>query len=403
MVDYSNKFIKKTIAPRYLKEDQRLLAKSSKPAKNQSPVGSGNRPLEEERLQKFLARAGVASRRHAEQMILDGRVNVNGIKILTMGTKVGPKDRIEIDGKPILQHEEFHYYLLHKPTGVITSTSDPSGRKTVLDLLQGLPVRVYPVGRLDSDTSGLLLLTNDGELAHRLMHPSFGVAKTYRIWLKGPVDSKTMAILRQGVLLEDGKTAPAEVHKAKISTGSDLEVLEITIHEGKNRQIRRMCDTVGFPLYKLERIRFGPLTDPNLKNGQYRHLSLSEIQDLHSQVGLVQSTKADQNSEVRSQRPVRSARIEVRSSKVNAKSQDGTSLKVGLTTKPPVLNPRTVVQDKNRGNSRFDVKSEARSQKPEVGSQLRAQKSEAGGQIRGARFEARAPKVYVKGKLKLRS
>ncbi|MHB8124148.1 MAG: pseudouridine synthase [Desulfitobacteriaceae bacterium] len=285
VVDYPNKFIKKTIAPKYLKEDQRL-SKRFKSSKNQSSVVSEDRLRVEERLQKFLARAGVASRRHAEQMILDGRVYVNGIKIETMGTKVGPGDRIEIDGKPILQHEVFHYYLLNKPTGVITSTSDPSGRKTVLDILQSLPVRVYPVGRLDYDTSGLLLLTNNGELAHRLMHPSFGVTKTYRIWLKGPVDSKTMTILRQGVLLEDGKTAPAEVHKAKISTGSDLEVLEITIHEGRNRQIRRMCNAVGFPLYKLERIRFGPLKDSKLKYGQFRTLSQSEIHDLHSQVGL---------------------------------------------------------------------------------------------------------------------
>ena len=315
-------------------------------------------------------------------MILDGRVIVNGIKILTMGTKVGPKDRIEIDGKSILQHEAFHYYLLHKPTGVITSTSDPSGRKTVLDLLKGLPVRVYPVGRLDSDTSGLLLLTNDGELAHRLMHPSFGVAKTYRAWVKGPVDSKTMGILRQGVLLEDGETAPAEVHKANISTGSDLEVLDITIHEGRNRQVRRMCETVGFPLYKLERIRFGPLADPKLKYGQYRALSLSEIQDLQSQVGLTRSTmreaqgaKQDQGSAVRGQRSERSARREARGSKTDqrmdakyeARGSKITSLKPtfkpnhealspkgDLTKKAPNQKSRIGIQDKKRGNSIVD-------------------------------------------------
>ncbi len=396
MVDYSNRFTKKTIAPRYLKEDQRILSKSSKQNKNQSALVSGHRPLAEERLQKFLARAGVASRRHAEQMILEGRVNVNGIKILTMGTKVGPKDRIEIDGKPILQHEAFHYYLLHKPTGVITSTSDPSGRKTVLDLLQGLPVRVYPVGRLDSDTSGLLLLTNDGELAHRLMHPSFGVAKTYRIWLKGPVDSKAMAVLRQGVLLEDGKTAPAEVHKAKISTGSDLEVLEITIHEGRNRQIRRMCDTVGFPLYKLERIRFGPLTDTNLKYGQYRALSQTEVQELYSQVGLTPSAMREARSEARGQKPElgsRSGMREERSVKLTQKLiQDRIKSKDGITTKPPVRNPRTAVQDKNRRNSRFDVRGSKQEQRSEVGNQIRSAMREVRGSKTTQKPEARGQK-----------
>jgi ribosomal large subunit pseudouridine synthase B (EC 5.4.99.-) len=238
------------------------------------------------RLQKFLARAGVASRRHAEQMILEGRVSVNGSKVMTLGTKVGPEDRIELDDKPVLQREQFHYYLLNKPPGVITSASDPRGRKTVLDILQGLPVRVYPVGRLDSDTSGLLLLTNDGELAHRLMHPSYGVDKTYRVWLKEPVDSRTIAILRQGVLLEDGITAPAKVHRYENSKGSNPKVLEITIHEGRNRQIRRMCSAVGFPLVKLERIRFGSLMDPGLNPGQFRALSQSEIQDLYHQAGL---------------------------------------------------------------------------------------------------------------------
>jgi 23S rRNA pseudouridine2605 synthase len=246
----------------------------------------GNKEQSYVRLQKFLAGAGVASRRHAEQMILEGRVSVNGSKVVTLGAKVGPGDRIEIDGKTVLQREEFHYYLLNKPPGVITSTDDPRGRKTVLDILPGLPVRVYPVGRLDYDTSGLLLLTNDGELAHRLMHPSYGVDKTYRVWFKEPVDSQTIAILRQGVLLEDGMTAPAQVRRYKDSKGSNPKVLEITIHEGRNRQIRRMCSAVGFPLVKLERICFGPLMDPGLNPGQFRALSQSEIRELYYQAGL---------------------------------------------------------------------------------------------------------------------
>lgn len=238
------------------------------------------------RLQKFLAGAGVASRRHAERMILEGRVSINGSRVVTLGTKVGPEDHVEIDGKPVLRCEAFHYYLLHKPTGVITSAEDPRGRKTVLDILQGIPVRVYPVGRLDFDTSGLLLLTNDGELAHRLMHPSFGVDKTYRVWFKEPVDSAAIAVLRQGVLMEDGITAPAIVRRYKDSKGSNPRILEITIHEGRNRQIRRMCSAVGFPLVKLERVRFGPLVDPGLKPGQFRELSRKEIRELYNQAGL---------------------------------------------------------------------------------------------------------------------
>ncbi|MDD2234021.1 MAG: pseudouridine synthase [Desulfitobacteriaceae bacterium] len=238
------------------------------------------------RLQKFLSGAGIASRRRAERMILEGRVSINGSRVVILGTKVGPEDSVEIDGKPVLQHEAFHYYLLHKPAGVITSASDPRDRKTVLDILRGIPVRVYPVGRLDFDTSGLLLLTNDGELAHRLMHPSFGVDKTYRVWFKEPVDSAAIMTLRQGVLLEDGLTAPAIVRRCKDSEGSNPRILEITIHEGRNRQIKRMCSVVGFPLVKLVRIRFGPLADPGLKPGQFRELSRKEIRDLYYQAGL---------------------------------------------------------------------------------------------------------------------
>lgn len=328
VADYPEKNNKKPVVSKHLEDDQGL-SNTSKPAKNQSSKTSALKPpLAEERLQKFLARAGVASRRHAEQMIRDGKVFVNGERILTMGTKVRANDRIEIEGRPILQPQAYYYYLLHKPLGVITSTSDPRGRKTVLDILSDLPVRVYPVGRLDYDTTGLLLLTNDGELAYRLTHPSFGVSKTYRAWLKGPIDSKTILNLRQGVLLEDGKTAPAEVNKVKFSAGSKLEVLEITIHEGRNRQIRRMCEAVGFPVINLERIRFGPLADPNLKYGQFRALSESEIQTLYNQVGLMRSTRHEARgpkSEVQSPKfknnaetGMRSVRREAQSAKVKA-------------------------------------------------------------------------------------
>jgi len=248
-----------------------------------------------ERLQKVLAQAGVASRRHAEQLILDGRVTVNGEKISALGTKVSKQDYIEVDGHPVQRSEELHYYLLNKPLSVITSASDPQGRPAVVDLMKDVPVRVYPVGRLDYDTSGLLVLTNDGELAHRLMHPSYGVEKTYRVWVQGPVGVHALENLRQGVLLEDGKTAPAKVERMSgLSKGtrinsekSRLEVLEVTIHEGRNRQIRRMFAAIGYLVVRLERVRFGPLTlDNALRLGTYRALTVKEIQELRSRVGL---------------------------------------------------------------------------------------------------------------------
>jgi len=246
-----------------------------------------------ERLQKVLAQAGVASRRHAEQLILEGRVSVNGVKISVLGYKVGINDHIEVDGKPVQRSERLHYYLLNKPVGVITSVLDPQGRPTVLDLLKNVPERVYPVGRLDFDTSGALLLTNDGELAHRLMHPSYGVEKTYRVWVQGPVGIKALENLRQGVLLEDGNTAPAKVErvsgvsKSNKTSGKPLEILEVTIHEGRNRQVRRMFAAVGYPVLKLERIRFGSLRPGNaLLPGAYRALTKAEIKELRSSVEL---------------------------------------------------------------------------------------------------------------------
>ncbi|MCB8816434.1 pseudouridine synthase [Desulfosporosinus shakirovi] len=248
-----------------------------------------------ERLQKVLAQAGVASRRHAEQLILEGRVSVNGVKISALGHKVETDDYIEVDGKPVQRSEKPHYYLLNKPVSVITSVYDPQGRPTVTDLMKGVPVRVYPVGRLDYDTSGALLLTNDGELAHRLMHPSYGVEKTYRVWVQGPVGISALDNLRQGVLLEDGNTAPAIVERVCVvpkkstekSKSSRLEILEVTIHEGRNRQVRRMFAAVGYPVLKLERVRFGSLSQGNtLRSGAYRALTKEEIQELRSKAGL---------------------------------------------------------------------------------------------------------------------
>ena len=239
-------------------------------------------------MQKVIAQAGVSSRRHAEEMIQEGRVRVNGEVIRTLGTKVSPTDRVEVDGKPLGRpQKEYTYILLHKPTGYITSASDPQGRKTVLDIIKNVPQRVYPVGRLDYDTSGLLLLTNDGELAHRLMHPSYGVEKTYRVGVKERIPLQALERLKKGVDLEDGKTAPALVREVSLKSQDSLPTYEITIHEGRNRQVRRMFKAIGYPLVSLKRVRFGPLElEKNMVPGKFRSLTKGEIQKLRQAVAL---------------------------------------------------------------------------------------------------------------------
>lgn len=248
-----------------------------------------------ERLQKVLAQAGVASRRQVERLIEEGRVSVNGVIVSILGTKVSSRDQICVDGKYIERSERLYYYLLNKPVSVITSARDPQGRPTVVDIMKAVPVRVYPVGRLDYDTSGLLVMTNDGELANRLMHPSYGVEKTYRVWVHGPVGINALEQLREGVVLEDGKTAPAKVvrrsgilqRKTVDHKSVQLEVIDVTIHEGKNRQVRRMFGAIGYPVVQLERIAFGPLTqEGRLLPGKYRSLTREEITKLRSLVGL---------------------------------------------------------------------------------------------------------------------
>ncbi|KLU63239.1 ribosomal large subunit pseudouridine synthase B [Peptococcaceae bacterium CEB3] len=237
------------------------------------------------RLQKFLAQAGCASRRQAEGMIRAGRVAVNGLTVTDMGRKVLESDEVRLDGRAVRAEQGRHYYLLNKPVGVISSARDPRGRPTVVELLSEVPVRVYPVGRLDFDTSGLLLLTDDGELAYRLTHPRYGVEKTYRVTLRPRVAPEALRALRTGVLLEDGKTAPARVRTA--GRERDCEIVEITIHEGKNRQVRRMFEALGYPVLKLERVRFGPIRlGSALKPGKFRPLTEREVEALKKSTGL---------------------------------------------------------------------------------------------------------------------
>jgi 23S rRNA pseudouridine2605 synthase len=227
-----------------------------------------------ERLQKVLAALGWGSRRACEELIAVGRVTVNGATAV-LGRRVDPeRDLIEVDGAPVGTKPGLVHYLLNKPAGVVSTAKDPQGRRTVVDLVPAAP-RVFPVGRLDADTEGLLLLTNDGELANRVAHPRHGVAKEYLATVSGGVVSPAaIRRLREGIALDDGLTAPAKVSQPEPG------VLRITIHEGRNRQVRRMCDAVGHPVTRLVRTRIGPLRDHRLAPGTWRPLTLDEVRQL---------------------------------------------------------------------------------------------------------------------------
>lgn len=237
-----------------------------------------------ERLQKVLARAGFGSRRVCEQLIEAGRVTVNGGPAV-LGRRVDvDKDRVEVDGVPVSVRPGLVYYLLNKPAGVVTTADDPQGRPTVLELVPTEP-RVFPVGRLDIETEGLLLLTNDGDLTFRLTHPRFGVEKEYLAHVDGQPTAKDVRRLRDGVELEDGMTAPARANL--VAPG----LLKLTIHEGRNRQVRRMCDAIGHAVQRLVRTRIGPLADRTLRPGAWRILSTTEVRELEQATVTEQSRK----------------------------------------------------------------------------------------------------------------
>jgi 23S rRNA pseudouridine2605 synthase len=228
---------------------------------------------EGERLQKVLARIGLGSRRVCEELIIEGRVTVNG-EIPVLGRRVDiAVDRVELDGVPLPVLPGLVHYLVNKPTGVVTTADDPQGRPTVVDLVPAEP-RVFAVGRLDMGTEGLLIMTNDGELAHRLTHPSFGVPKEYLAEVDGEPAPADIRRLREGVELDDGMTAPARVAVVAPT------LVRIVIHEGRNRQVRRMCEAVGHPVRRLVRTRIGPLADPSLTPGSWRRLTPAEVRNL---------------------------------------------------------------------------------------------------------------------------
>jgi 23S rRNA pseudouridine2605 synthase len=237
-----------------------------------------------ERLQKVLARIGFGSRRACEELIEAGRVTVGG-EVAILGRRVDlDDDEVAVDGVPVSVRPGLVYYLLNKPRGVVVTASDPHGRPTVLDLVPREP-RVFSVGRLDADTEGLIILTNDGDLAHRLAHPSYGVEKEYLVELDGTPTAGQVRQLRAGVCLEDGLTAPARASPA------GPRALKLTIHEGRNRQVRRMCAAVGHHVVRLVRVRIGPVTDRSLPPGSWRRLTAEEVRGLEESVAKVRSLR----------------------------------------------------------------------------------------------------------------
>ncbi len=227
------------------------------------------------RLQKYLASAGVASRRKCEEIIAQGRVAINGVTVAEMGVKVREGDTVTVDEQPIRPQEKLYYILYHKPIGEVSTASDPEGRPTVVDRFRDFPARLYPVGRLDFDSEGLLLLTNDGDLTQRMLHPSREVDKTYLARVSGDVPMEAVREMRRGVDLDGRRTSPAEV---RIIRRTDAEtVLLITIHEGRNRQVRRMVEAVGRTVLMLRRVQFGPLELGELKRGEWRELTPEEV------------------------------------------------------------------------------------------------------------------------------
>ena len=226
----------------------------------------------------------MASRRKSEDIIKQGRVTVNGQVVTDMGVQVKKDDLVKVDGIP-LEREVLVYVLMNKPKGTVSTVDDPKGRPTVVDLLQDLNQRIYPVGRLDYDTTGALLLTNDGDLANKLMHPRYEFEKTYRAKVKGLINQSSLAQLEQGLVIDGEKTAPAKAKLIEYDQASDKSMVELRIHEGKNHQVKKMLDRVGHPVVKLTRLAYGFLRVDDLDGGQWRELKNAEVRKLYQAVG----------------------------------------------------------------------------------------------------------------------
>lgn len=265
----------------------------------------------EVRLQKLIAGTGLASRRKAEEMITAGRVTVNGKIVRELGTKVdADKDHVKVDGRHIRAAQPYVYVLLHKPKNVMSTLQDPEGRPTVKDFLPGVTVRVFPVGRLDFDSEGLMLLTNNGSLAQTLLHPKYHVPKTYLVKVKGVLKEEDIQALETGVQLDDGVTAPA--HVKKIRKAESNSWVEITIHEGRKHQVKRMLEAVGHPVLKLVRVRMGSLALGNMAPGEYRFLTDREANVLRDLVKKRMSSESEKRRRPAQQRSHGGARPAMR-------------------------------------------------------------------------------------------
>ena len=233
-----------------------------------------------ERIQKVIANSGYTSRRKAEELLLKGKVKVNGIVVRELGTMVDASDTIEVEGH-VLKKDEKVYFLLNKPRGIVTTTSDDKNRKTVVDLID-VPTRIYPVGRLDYDTTGVLILTNDGILTNGLTHPSSNIDKVYIAKVKGIVNSEDLRKLSNGVLIDGKKTSKAKAKLKKLDKKKETSIVELTIHEGRNHQVKKMFEAIGYEVLKLKREKFAFLDVKDLKPGEYRNLSIKEVKKLYS-------------------------------------------------------------------------------------------------------------------------
>ena len=238
-----------------------------------------------ERLQKVIANAGVCSRRQAEQLILDNKVKVNGVIVNELGSKVTPEDKVEVEGK-LLSGEAKVYILLNKPKNCVSTLQDDRDRPTVMDYLKDIKERVYPIGRLDFDTTGVLLFTNDGDFANALAHPSHNIDKVYIATVKGVISIEELKPLEEGVEIDFRKTAPAQLRIIKANVEKDYTVIEIIIHEGRNRQIKKMFEAINIRVMKLNRDKFAGLTTVGVEEGKYRHLTSSEIERLKKEAKL---------------------------------------------------------------------------------------------------------------------
>src|SRR5262245_3398068 len=255
----------------------------------------------EMRLQKIISAAGIASRRAAEKLIQEGRVQVNGTTVTELGTKADPEvDDIRVDERRVKQPQRHRYFLLNKPRGYVTTRSDPEQRPTVLDLLKGVREYVYPVGRLDFDSEGLLILTNDGDLAATLTHPKHEVERVYEAQVLGVPDAHDIDRLSRGIVIEGRRTAPAQIELLRERrTEGDTSVLRVTIHEGRTRQVRKMADAIGHPVRTLKRVRIGPIADKNLRLGSYRELTAEEVRRLkHAGRPLQRASSRRSNSDL---------------------------------------------------------------------------------------------------------